>query len=876
MYKFASKNFNVENNAKIHLQHRNQFSLSNFSSLSNISQNFLIYPQNQPKNQLKNHQITFYSTTSSLNTIPSFSRTISTSPSKFSQDKPKISLFFTQTRNFHITHSIHTQNKEKRVQKVPNPLSHRRNLLSLSIRIFLFAFLILILLLIIYKIFFKDNEKIFFDLRNKKLKEFPSELINHEKPDHIIAIDLSNNMIEEIPIEVKKFINLKHLRLSGNKIKEVNPEIFYHLKDLEILDLSHNLISIFPSYPQDQSINSSNENLKNLNNNNLNNNNNNNNNNEEINNKNEEKKLENRKQKKRIFVNDNLKFLILSHNNIKQINGIIDCKTLNTIELSSNNLSEISPNIRKLPNLQKLNLSSNQINFFHINREDFLELLSLDLSGNPIDFEQSSFDPNFSLSELSISIYIKNNEKEILKFNDETKEKIFGEGNKYLFNSLYYKFHNNIINQLNNNNNNNLNNELIKYKNNNNNNNNIEVKEFQNESLKKFLQIRDLGKLVISIVDDQFLMYRDRITNLSYLMGNYNPQLTDSFIDKKSNDNNNNNNDNNNDERDLKREYNRKNYLKNNINNKINNNDNNNDDYNDNEEEFQIERKLKIENRIKDEIMNQFDVISYTYYLLGENEFIELIKDNHKRAEVINIINEYKDKITGDDIKIIEIPSINSLKQLQLENKTLQMFALENESKNIFQLVLDGYFSIPHLFNSSTKNNLVYNLDEINNNNIIKDIIVEKDIDNDKNNDDNNERGIIKNEFERKNETYLKEFGNENENYLAESVMYLVIAKNPFLISFPFADGDQSKWTNLGHVKITDTLRLCEINPFFMKEIPNIRVLSLSGTPLLSNFPFEELTNFIPELRVINYNSLFQKVIHNEVASAKISKKQQS
>lgn len=66
------------------------------------------------------------------------------------------------------------------------------------------------------------------------------------KPDEVIVLDLSKQKLDQVPLEIFQFKNLKELYLGKNKIKEIPKEIG-QLKQLEIVDFSKNKLSSIPS-----------------------------------------------------------------------------------------------------------------------------------------------------------------------------------------------------------------------------------------------------------------------------------------------------------------------------------------------------------------------------------------------------------------------------------------------------------------------------------------------------------------------------------------------------------------------------------------------------------------------------------------------------
>eukprot|EP01125_Pyxidicula_operculata_P020854 TRINITY_DN7831_c0_g1_i1.p1 TRINITY_DN7831_c0_g1~~TRINITY_DN7831_c0_g1_i1.p1 ORF type:complete len:2512 (+),score=475.63 TRINITY_DN7831_c0_g1_i1:325-7860(+) len=64
---------------------------------------------------------------------------------------------------------------------------------------------------------------------------------------HLKSLNLSRNSLQSLPIEIGNLSELKRLKLSWNKISTLPDTIFEKMKNLEILELEHNLLTNLPS-----------------------------------------------------------------------------------------------------------------------------------------------------------------------------------------------------------------------------------------------------------------------------------------------------------------------------------------------------------------------------------------------------------------------------------------------------------------------------------------------------------------------------------------------------------------------------------------------------------------------------------------------------
>lgn len=77
------------------------------------------------------------------------------------------------------------------------------------------------------------------------LKVYEWKEVQSANPDTIYAISFEKNKLSELPSDLSKFKNLKHLNLSKNKLSEL-PSFIGDFDSLEVLNLERNKFSKFP------------------------------------------------------------------------------------------------------------------------------------------------------------------------------------------------------------------------------------------------------------------------------------------------------------------------------------------------------------------------------------------------------------------------------------------------------------------------------------------------------------------------------------------------------------------------------------------------------------------------------------------------------
>jgi Leucine-rich repeat (LRR) protein len=71
------------------------------------------------------------------------------------------------------------------------------------------------------------------------------DISNIKYNNKLVELNLPNNIIESIPIEISKLIELSIINLNNNRLKEI-PKFFKYLTGLSILEMENNFIEIIP------------------------------------------------------------------------------------------------------------------------------------------------------------------------------------------------------------------------------------------------------------------------------------------------------------------------------------------------------------------------------------------------------------------------------------------------------------------------------------------------------------------------------------------------------------------------------------------------------------------------------------------------------
>jgi Leucine-rich repeat (LRR) protein len=181
---------------------------------------------------------------------------------------------------------------------------------------------------------FKNLRKLkYLNLSNNRFKNFPTILM---KLPNLETVDLSVNEIEELTLS--EYCYIKHLDLSGNKIKEFCAT--HRLPKLETFNLSYNLLGTLVDFERGYSVF---PNLKSLN-----------------------ISYNQIQDIRNVYIFKNLKFLNVSSNQLYEWRLELPT-TLEYLDLSDNKISELR-NIEgslDFSNLRELNLSHNEIRTFY-------------------------------------------------------------------------------------------------------------------------------------------------------------------------------------------------------------------------------------------------------------------------------------------------------------------------------------------------------------------------------------------------------------------------------------------------------------------------------------------------------------------------------
>jgi hypothetical protein len=205
-----------------------------------------------------------------------------------------------------------------------------------------------------------------------KLKVFPKELYNFKESLEII--DLSDNLLTELPDDLHVFSKLKIIFLSNNPF-EVLPEVLGKCSTLKMIGAKACKINTIPSNSLPKS----------------------------------------------------LKWLTLTDNKIKKIPSAIgDCKDIQKLILSGNEIEEIPAEIVSCENLELIRLASNKLEEFPSVLFSLPSLTWLAFSGNPfvkkiesfqlIQFEKGDFEVEHELGNGASGIIYKVSTKENQKF----------------------------------------------------------------------------------------------------------------------------------------------------------------------------------------------------------------------------------------------------------------------------------------------------------------------------------------------------------------------------------------------------------------------------------------------------------------------------
>ncbi|XP_060063340.1 protein flightless-1 homolog [Ylistrum balloti] len=214
--------------------------------------------------------------------------------------------------------------------------------------------------------------------RHNELKDdgIPGKIFHHED---LSVVDLSHNKLVEVPPELENATNVIVLNLSHNQIEMIPNQLFINLTDIFFLDLSNNLFETLP--PQMRRL----TNLQTL------------------------------------ILNNNP----LVHAQLRQLPALLSLQTLHMrdtqrtlanfpsgldtltnlqdVDLSNNDLPRVPETLYKVSSLKRLNLSGNQITELSLVIDTWIHLETLNLSRNKLTALPSSLHKLASLKKLYLN-----------------------------------------------------------------------------------------------------------------------------------------------------------------------------------------------------------------------------------------------------------------------------------------------------------------------------------------------------------------------------------------------------------------------------------------------------------------------------------------
>jgi len=173
------------------------------------------------------------------------------------------------------------------------------------------------------------------DLSGNKLKKFT--LHENELP-RLKRLDLSENQIEELDANISTLKELELLNLSKNRISKLPEGVFKGLKNIRLLDLKENKLTAFEEFPETGKLDS----------------------------------------------------IFLSYNQLKYIAGFEKCPNLTVLDLKSNKLEKLNPDISLLKELKTLDISNNDLSDIPTEIGFMTKLVRVSLEGNPLKSIRSS------------------------------------------------------------------------------------------------------------------------------------------------------------------------------------------------------------------------------------------------------------------------------------------------------------------------------------------------------------------------------------------------------------------------------------------------------------------------------------------------------
>ena len=253
------------------------------------------------------------------------------------------------------------------------------------------------------------------DLSKNKLKSIPNSI---QFLVFLEVLKLSNNQILEIPEELGSLTRLKKLFLNENALQFLRKNIFSKMIGLEEIYLYKNRL---------ENICDSSSSI-----------------------------FDNMKHLKFLDIHSNyltlfniftempvLDCLLLSYNQITQVNGLDKCSSLTNLDLNNNKISEFPPDILKLKKLSTLNLQNNDLNSIPNTLGLMNNLVRLNIEGNPLKRLVGKM-RNCSTEELKNYLKGRITEKD-LENTPMTKEDLYDikDDNDNLNNQILHNIYNN-------------------------------------------------------------------------------------------------------------------------------------------------------------------------------------------------------------------------------------------------------------------------------------------------------------------------------------------------------------------------------------------------------------------------------------------------
>lgn len=208
------------------------------------------------------------------------------------------------------------------------------------------------------------------DMSVRGLRFIPEDVYHDQaaqtKLTYLVKFDLSHNILDHLPENNFFYFcgEIRHLKLSQNRLKVLPEHEFQYLRRLEILEVEMNQLEVFPSYCNNLT------NLQRL----------------DI----SSNKLE--RLPESLGLCANLKYFNAHSNNLKMLpNSLGGCFNLEYIDVSRNNLTEVPEDVGFMASLKHLDANTNRIGTLPRGIGNCAKLKFLDLSTNIVVFLPESF-----------------------------------------------------------------------------------------------------------------------------------------------------------------------------------------------------------------------------------------------------------------------------------------------------------------------------------------------------------------------------------------------------------------------------------------------------------------------------------------------------